>query len=279
MPARFKPAAAALCLVALLGVGLSATARAEEQQTITVTVVGEAQAMPDTLHISGKISENSEKMKDAVTAFRDTHRRTLASIEALKLDGLAVATKNLSISVAGDPQMANQFGIEQAGEPKQPGSLTISQEVHLTLGGLGQLEEPAVIDLVVKLMEGAKEAGIEQAALDQAAWMRMQYGMGEMATAGNAVFKLSDPAALRQQAMKDAVQKARADALALAELAGAKLGGVVSITDSGGAMEGMSQIQMWYGMQQGETEPFTTHAYQPIKTSRPLSVTFRLITE
>lgn len=278
MPTRFKPAAVVLCLVALFGSGLSASAGAEEAQTITVTVLGEAQAMPDTLHISGKISENSEKMKDAVTAFRDTHRRTLASIAALKIEGLAVATKNLSISVAGDPQVANQFGIEHVGEPKQPGSLTISQEVSLTLGGLDQLDEPAVIDLVVKLMEGAKEAGIEQAAIDQAAWMRMQYGMGAAAS-GSAVFKLSNPASLRQRAMKDAMQKARADALALAELAGAKLGGVVSITDDGGAMEGMSQMQMWYGMQAGETEAFTAHTYEPIKATRPLSVTFKLITE
>lgn len=262
----------------LLAISATQPAQAQEQ-TITVTVIGEAQAMPDLLQIGGTISESSKKMKDAVTAFRDTQRRTLASIKALEIENLETKTSNLSISVAGDQQMANQFGFQQAGEPKEAGSLTISQRVDLTILGVDKLEEAAVIDLVVELMDGAKEAGIETAAMDQEAMNMMRFGMPPTAV-GSAVFKLSDPEALRKQAMKDAMTKARADAIALAELAGAKLGGVVGIGDNGTDVGNrMSPMMMWYGMQSEEAEPYTTTNFAPIKVGQPLTVTFKLITE
>ena len=269
--------AAVLCL---LGV-LMAQPTVAEEQTITISVMGQAQAMPDIVQLTGTISENSEKMKDAVTAFRDTHRRTLAAIKALEIKNLETKTSDLSISLAGDQQIANQFGIPQVGEPQKPGSLTISQQVKLTVSGLAELEQPAVIDLVVELMDGAKEAGIESSgAMDQQAVMMMRFGMGGMAGGGGAVFKLKDPEALRKAAMKDAVSKARKDAATLAELAGAKLGGVVAISDgSGAAATGAPAMQMWYGIQATEQDPFTSATFAPIKVGQPLTVTFKLITE
>ena len=259
---------------------LCATSTAEaETQTITVSVIGEAEALPDMMQIGGTISENSKKMKDAVTAFRDTHRRTLASIKALEIENLQAKASKLSISLAGDQQMANQFGFPQVGEPKEAGSLTISQRIDLVITGVDKLKEPAVIDLVVELMDGAKEAGIDTAVMDQQTMNMMRFGMPPQAV-GSAVFKLSDPEALRKQAMKDAMAKARADATALAELAGAKLGGVVAIGDnSAQAAQNASPMMVWYGMQEQEAEPYTTTAFAPIKVGQPLTVTFKLITE
>lgn len=271
MPKRLVGIGLAVCLAAII----AAPAHAEPR-TITVRVVGEAEVQPDVLEISGTLSESSEKLKDAVTAFRDTHRRALKSIEALKIDNMQIRTGELALSLAGKTPAQNPWGgVNNGGEPAPPGSLTIRQRVTLTVGGIDRLDEPALIDLAVKVMAGARDAGIEQAVMDQQAMMRMQFGMAS-GPAGSAVFKLSDPEAARKQATRDAMDKARARAGELAELAGVELGGVVTISDQNGEQE-LNPYQAIYGIGSEEADAFSAPSRKPIRVTRPLSVTFQLV--
>lgn len=275
MPARLLTAVA-LAVICCLP---TAATRAAEQ-TVSVVAVGEVQAKPDTVVFTGMISETSEKMKDAVTAFRDTRRRAMAAVKELGIENLKVETGALGMDLAGNMAGANPFGADIA-EPAPEGSLTLSQAVSLTVTGLDQMEDQAVIDLVVSMLDGAREAGIKQSGMDQEAMMMMRMGMGAPATSA-AVFKVSDPDAILKQATKSAMDNARKDAQFLAELAGGKIGRVVSIADAGVDDDNDTAnpyAMIWGLMMDNEEGAYESPAYQPITVARGLSVTFELITE
>lgn len=268
-------AAMALC------VGLIMPAQAD--QTITVTALGEAKVKPDVIVLTGEISESSEKMKDAVTAFNDTRRRAMASVKETGIENLSVSASSLSVSLSGGPQ-ANPFGGGGQPEGAPAGALVISQSVSLTVSGVDKMEEQAVIALTVKLIKAAKEAGVEMSSSDVQNMMMMQMGMGG-GGGTSATYKLSDPDAAYKAATKDAVEKARADAAYLAELAGGRLGPVVRISDAsaptsdeGGAM---NPYMMMFGAMLGDegADPYATTTHDEITVARALSISFQLITE
>ena len=266
-----------------LVVGLSLPTLA--QQTITVNSVGEAKVKPDTLVLSGTISETNEKMKDAVTAFNDTRGRALASVKELGVENMDIKTSGLSVSITGGAQGGPFGGIVPGGEQAAaPGALQISQTITLTVTGVDKMEEQAVVDLVVKLLAGVKEAGVEMGSMDAEAMMMMQMGMGG-GGGSSAVFKISDPDAAHKAATKDAVEKARKDAAYLAELAGGKLGKVVGISDGGAPAGGddaaTNPYAMIFGMMAGDgaSEPYSTESLDEVLVGRSLIVSFELITE
>jgi uncharacterized protein YggE len=257
--------------------GCTAWSAFGDEQTVSVMAIGEVEVRPDTVEISGMISESNEKMSDAVAAFNDTRRRALASIKAEGIDNLRVSASSLSLSVTGEMQQYDDFGNEIE-KPLPKGSLTISQTVKLKITGLADLEEQAVIDLVVTLIAAAREAGVDLNAMSASDMMRMEWGMGP-STSGAAIFSLSDPESVRKSATKDAVDKARADAAFLAELAGGKLGPVVAIGDAGGQDSVEPFYFYGYGMMEEDLGEFATPALEPITVRRPLKVSFKLITE
>ena len=266
-----------VALALLLSFALPAAAAATEQ-TITVSALGEIKVKPDTLIISGKISETNEKMKDAVTGFKDTQRRALAAINELGIENMSVTTSALSVSLAG-AMGAGPFGGIDVEEPATPGALAISQSVRLTVSGVDKMDQQAVIDLVVKVMEGVKEAGVDMSGMDAQSLMMMQMGMGG-ASSGSAVFKVSDPELAYKAATKAAVDKARADAAYLAELVGGKLGPVVRISDNPLSDDDSNPYAMMWGMMtEEEAEPNSSTTLDEIKVARALTVSFQLITE
>ncbi|MEM9345723.1 MAG: SIMPL domain-containing protein [Planctomycetota bacterium] len=272
-----------LIAVLTLVVGFALPLHAE--QTITVNTFGEVKVKPDVLVLEGTISETNEKMKDAVTGFNDTKRRAMAAINEMGIENLTVKTSSLSLSIAGAPQ-GGPFGGIDAGEVAAPGAMQISQSVTLTVTGVDQMEQQAVIDLVVKLMEGVKEAGVDMSKMDAESMMMMQMGMGGGGGA-SAIYKVSDPEAAQKAATKAAVEKARADAAYLAELAGGKLGKVVAISDGIAPASGddgpggNAYLAMIWGMMSGEdgSDPYSTGTLDEVTVGRALSVSFELITE
>ena len=251
------------------------------EQTITVNAMGQAKRKPDTLVLSGEISETSVKMKDAVTGFRDTRRRAMAALKEIGIENISIKTSALTMQVAGAPQN-NPFGGEMP-NAAEPGSLTISQAVTLTVSGIDKLDEDALIDLVTKLMAGAKEASVDSAAMDaQSNIMMMQMGMS--GGGDSVMFTVSDPDAAYKAATRDAIEKARADAAYLAELAGGKLGKVVRIGDGLDTSSDDSAINPYMAMVaammgSNSSDPYTREDLDNITVTRALSVSFELITE
>ncbi|MBX2851760.1 MAG: SIMPL domain-containing protein [Phycisphaeraceae bacterium] len=272
-----------LKLIAVLTLLVTMALPTLAEQTVTVSAVGEVKVKPDTLVLSGEISETNEKMKDAVTGFNDTRRRALAAVKELGVENLEITTSALSVGIAGAPQGGPFGGVVPGDQPATPGALQISQSVTLTVKGIDKMEEKAVIDLVVKLLAGVKEAGVDMNSMDAQNMMMMQMGMGG-GGGGAATFKVSDPIAAHKAATKAAVEKARADAAYLAELAGGKLGPVVRISDgmmsAGDDSAANPYMMIWGAMLDGEqSDPYTNTTLDEITVARPLSVSFQLITE
>lgn len=261
-------AAVVICAVTILP--------AHAEQTITVIAMGEAKIKPDTIVLRGEISESNEKMKDAVTAFKDTRRRAMAGIKETGIGNLSISADALSVSLSGGPQ-PNPFGGEKpAGAPA--GELVISQSVSLTVSGVDKMQEQAVIDLTVQLIKAAKDAGVDLSPPATQNMMMMQMGIGGGET--SPAFTLSDPEAAYKAATKDAVDKARADAAYLAELAGGKLGPVVGINVASGDDVGLNPFLAMYGaMMDEEASPYSTTTLDDITVTRSLSISFQLITE
>lgn len=271
-----------MTLIAVLTLLVSLACPALADQFVTVSAMGEVKVKPDTLVLSGEISEANEKMKDAVTGFTDTRRRALAAVKELGVENLEITTNALSMRVAGTAQ-GGPFGGGAPDAGATPGSLVISQSVTLTVSGIDKMEQQAVIDLVVKLLAGVKEAGVKMSSADPEAMMMIQMGMGG-GDAGSAVFKVSDPKAAYKAATKQAVEKAREDAAYLAELAGGKLGPVINISDGtapGGDGGSLNPYMMMWGGMMGEdaADPYASTTLDEITVARALSVSFRLIAE
>jgi hypothetical protein len=253
------------------------------EQSITVSAISEVKVKPDTLVLSGEISETNEKMKDAVTGFNDTRRRALAAVKELGIESLEITTSALSVGIAGPPQGGPFGGVVEPDQPATPGALQISQSVTLTVKGIDKMEEKAVIDLVVKLLAGVKEAGVELNSMTAQNMMMMQMGMGG-GGGGGATFKVSDPEAAQKAATKAAVEKARADAAYLAELAGGKLGKVIAISDGimpAGGDDATNPYMMIFGamMNEESSDPYSSTTLDEITVARSLSVSFELINE
>lgn len=269
-------------LPALLTILVFVMLPAQAEQTITVTAVGQATVKPDQIVLTGRLSESSEKMKDAVTAFRDTRRRAMAAIKEIGIENLSIQSSTLSVSLSSGPQM-NPFGGEQP-EAAPAGQLVISQSVELTVSGVDEMDEQALIGLTVKLMKTAKEAGVDLSADKMQNMMMMQMGMGG-GSGSSAILRVSDPDAANKAATKAAVETARADAAYLAELAGGKLGPIVRISDAVAAGEGedsaTNPYMMFFGAMMGEedTDAYSTKTFDPITVVRPLTISFKLITE
>lgn len=250
-----------------------------QENVISVTAEGQVKIRPDTIVIKGSLTESSEKMNDAVTAFSDTRRRALAAITQSEIPNLTASAGALSMSLAGDPSRFDDFGIEVKKKiPK--GSLVISQSVRLQVTGIDKLKDPEVMNLVVKLLTATKDAGIEIAMSEDEAYMMMQMGM-DMGSGGGVIFQISDPDNARKQAMRAAVEKAKADAQFLAELAGGKLGPVVGISDDFGDQNNYDYYYD-YGYSSGsadESDRYSNNAYDPISVTRTLTIGFRLIAQ
>lgn len=271
-------------LLLQLALLLSAALPCFAEQTITVSALGETKVKPDTLVITGEIRESNEKMKDAVTAFNDTRRRAMAAIKELGIENLSIETSALSMKLAGEGMQGLPFGGVPGAEAAAAGSLIISQAVTLTVTGLDQLEEQAMIDLVVKLLSGVKESGVKMGAMDAQGMMLMQMGMGG-AAGSSVLFQISNPQAAQKAATRQAMENAKTDAAYLAELAGGKLGPVVAIIDGSPAINPTEQGTNSYAMMLGaimgslDDESEGNDKFDTVTVQRTLSVTFKLLTE
>lgn len=264
---------ATLLLLSLPGLTRQAQAQALNENTVTVVAVGKVSIRPDTLVVNGVISESNEKMKDAVTAFKDTRRRALASMQALEIENLDLTASGLKIDTGGGDSPYQELEFERGGKKKSKDTLTISQSVTLKITGLGELDDQRMLDLAVQVLGAAKEAGVNLGPTNPMLYYDYDY---EAPTA--ATFRISDPLAAQKQATIKAMENAKADATQLAQLAGGKLGPVVAIAETGQS-EMLSSMHTDEAMWDEEAQGFSRNAFKPIPVARSLVVSYRLITE
>jgi uncharacterized protein YggE len=134
------------------------------------------------------------------------------------------------------------------------------------------------MNTILKVVDTARDSGLVIGAGNPQNYYQMQMMMQTGQGSGLATFKIPDPSALRAEAYKKAMDDARAKAQRLAELAGAKLGRIVSVQEGSAPPQQMAQM-IYYGImqQQSPADPeLSSGVFGEIPLNVTLTVQFAL---
>jgi uncharacterized protein YggE len=271
---RIVIAAAAFSLVVHGGAG------AADVSGITVAGVGEAHVKPTLVEINATVNGEAELAADAVVKYRDAKKKAIKAIADLKLPGLSIETNGYSVGEAADPnqQVAMMQGrAPAAGKQK----VTVTEQLRLVLKDADKIESDALMDTVLKVLDTARDAGLTIGPPTPGGFAQMiQMQMGGGQNNSLVAFKATDPAAMREQAYKQAMEDATKKAKNLADLAGVKLGPVVAVHEGMPArdQESNNYIAMMMALAgggAGERDPISTNLSEiPVKVA--LTVQFEI---
>jgi len=273
---RVTKFAACLASMSLSFILLAATSGgAEMPRTITVTATGSAESLPDTVEIVATVVGNAELAGDAVEKYRGSKRLAQEAFKQLGIDGLVVQGGGLALNSGSAPNMMAAIQ-GQGDQPKAGDKVAVQERLKITLGAVDKREPEKLLEELTRVVDAAKDAGVTIGSGPQG-MMAIQLSGGKPAPL--ATFKLSNTDALREKAYQAAIDDARARAGRLAEMAGGRLGEVISIQEavtpassSGGEMNAYLALLGQAAGQSKDTSPELT----PIPVSVTLTVQFAL---
>lgn len=224
----------AVCL--LSGAAPLGFARAQDAMpgTVTVTGSGEAKAKAAIAVIDANVRGEAELAADAIVKYRDARRRAAEALEKLKLPNLSVVSDGFSINKGMDSNQQAMImrGIANAGAGAGKQQVQIVEQLKLTLKDMDKLESEKAMEMVLKVLDAAREAGL---AFNTPPASGDYYQMQAMAQSGTGPtvvsFRLADAHAARDEAYKLALADARAKAQRIAADAGIQIGKVTGISD------------------------------------------------
>jgi uncharacterized protein YggE len=223
-------------------------ARADEG--ITVAGTGQAKAKPTVVEIGATVSGEAELTADAMVKYRDAKKRAIDKLVGLKIPALSIESTGFAVNAAMDPQQ--QMRIMQgmgAGEATKQ-KVQVTETLKLVIKDVDKLEIEGMMQTILKVVDTGKDAGLiigpPPATNYYQIQMQAQSGQSLMS------FKLPNASVLREQAYKAAVDDARQKATKLAELAGVKLGRIISVNEGGNQASGgndrtAQMMMMMYG--------------------------------
>ena len=112
---------------------------------------------PDTMDVSATVTAVGEITTDALKKFRANRRRAVDAITKLKIPGLEIKGSGVSvISNATVQQFQQRFGNMQQGSDQT----TFRETLTFAVSGIDHLSNDQVQDLVSKILDAAKDAGL-----------------------------------------------------------------------------------------------------------------------
>ncbi len=227
-----------------------------DQSGITVSGAGSVKSKPTEVEIGAMVSGEAELTNDAMVKYRDAKKRALAAIEGLKLAHLSVESAGVSVSQVLDAnaqQMMQQGRAANVGKPK----VQASESMKITLKGVDKIAAEALMDTVMKVIDTGRDAGLQIGPATPSNYYQLQMMQQSGQGQGMLQFKIGDSTAQREQAYKEAMEDAKKKAARLADLAGVKLGRIVSVQDGGPAKGDNPAMAQWMAMYGGggQTDP------------------------
>jgi uncharacterized protein YggE len=199
--------------------------------------------MPDQVEILLNVAGSGELTEDAIVTYQSALQRTLQAFEELHVQGLEVVQQELAIRPRGAPQANVLMAAAAAGpEPAAATPVQVSRSVRLVLKGLQGMKDREIVEAIGKLLDTAKDTGVQVADSAESAIMSRLMGLGGAEGTG-LTFVVQDSESLRQQAYEAALAQARQRAQRLASLAGARLGRVLSIEEHEAAPSSEQGVQ------------------------------------
>lgn len=203
----FVPAALASACAPVLSAGTAAAQEPAQpmvtEQTVTTTAVGRVERAPDRAVLRVAVETFAETAEEAADQNAERTEAVLAALERLGIPEDHIRTTSYQVNPEYD---------YSPGEPRRPGEqrlvgYRVVNMVQVTIDD---------IDRVGEIIDAAISAGANRI--------------------GGLSFQLRDPAAARQDAIREAVALARADAQAVADALGRRLGPALSVSTTGGAV-------------------------------------------
>jgi uncharacterized protein YggE len=264
--------------VLAVAIALTSHARAE-QQGITVSGTGQVKSKPTEVEIGAMVSGEAELTNDAMVKYRDAKKRAIAAIEGLKLPNLAVESNGVSVSQALDPNAQQMIMQGRAANLPKP-KVQASESFKIVLKAVDKLTTDVLMDTVMKVIDTGRDAGLQIGPPTPMNYyqyqMMMQQGQGQ----GMLQFRIGDPAVQREEAYKQAMEDAKKKAQRLADLAGVKLGKILSVQDSVPVKnENQNQMPWMYymgGGMQTDTADMTSQVFTDIPLKVTLTVQFEI---
>jgi uncharacterized protein YggE len=252
---------------------------------IVVVGTGTAKARPTHVEIDCSISGEAELAADATVKFRDAKKRAVAAIAGMKNSDISVESGGLSVNNVMDAASQMMMMRGQGGTSNKP-RVQILEKSKIVLANADKMEPDALLDLVLKVLDVAKDAGFQVGP--PPANSNNYYEQQLRAFMGTAVvaFRLPDAKKLREEAYKAAVADAREKAEQLAELSGVKLGKVIAVqevqpvkNESGSSSMGnpyMFAMEMMSKLSTPEEKGVTGNTTGELSTKVNLTVTFEI---
>ncbi|HEX4072946.1 MAG TPA: SIMPL domain-containing protein [Planctomycetaceae bacterium] len=217
-------------LVALIGVlCLPARVPADELASKRLAVIGNGrvEVRPDVMDVSATVSGTGEIASDALKNFRANRRRAVEAVTKLKIPGLEIKGTGVSvISNAIVQQFQQRFGNMQQGPSDHT---TFRETLTFTVSGIDHLSDEQVQDLVSKVLDAAKDAGL---TLGHPTDQNSYFYNADSYKPQIDFFRLSDAEAVRQKALDLAAKDAREKAEQMARRLKLTIGKVAEVRDA-----------------------------------------------
>lgn len=222
-----------LCLSVILLTLLCGQARAEDR-AVTVAGTGEVLAKPNCLQIDVRASAAAELTGDAVVKYQDALRRVRGAITKLDVKNLTIEERDLSLTSGSDDGGQQVVFVGQPQPAAAKPNIHITRSLRLLVRGIDKMPEAEVMNTISALLDAAKDAGASVGKHQNP--NVYQPMMEDGGAASVAYFVVEHPEELREQAYRKAFDEAKKRGERLAKLAGAELGGVVTIDEEENAM-------------------------------------------
>lgn len=263
---------------AVAAVLLASTAAWAAERSVTVVGSGEAGARPTRAEVLAKVTGEGPLAADAAVKYRDAQRQAEDVIEKLGVEGLSLEPQGVTVRPPGVANpMAAMMGM--GNEEGDGSNFAVAKDLKVVLDGVDKLDEAALVETLVKVLDAMKDAGLTIGAaapsnILEAQMAAMRGGGGDAVT-----FRLADAEAVREKAYEAALADAGRKAERLARLSNMTLGPVISITEgaapAGDEAEGNPYMAMIFGMA-GGGERLTGGSTAEIPVRVSLTVQFEL---
>jgi uncharacterized protein len=174
-----------------------ALADTPEKRTISLSATGTVKTTPDKVNITTGVTSEGQTARDALDKNTEAMTGVVEGLKAAGIDPKDIQTTNFSVSPIYEQKKQGQAAFITG--------YRVTNQVHITVRDTGKLGD--ILDKVVSL--GANQIG-------------------------SIAFGVSEPGALEDEARKQAMRNAIADAKLYAETAGVELGPVLTITEEDG---------------------------------------------
>jgi uncharacterized protein len=195
-PSPYRYIAPMLALLASAVAAQAPDARADEpdKRTISLSATGAVKTTPDKVDITTGVTTEGQTARDALDKNTEAMARVVAGLKQAGIEPKDIQTTDFSVSPVYERRKESQAA--------SISGYRVTNHVHIIVHDTDKLG--GILDKVVSL--GANQIG-------------------------SIVFGVSEPEALKDEARKQAMRNAIADAKLYAEAAGVKLGPVLSITE------------------------------------------------